>query len=97
MLIEMCLEFSCNYFLLKYLCLLLSLSVFCFIYNVINQCRLIYVITLSCQIGSSPGFEDGVFESSKLMRPAASFYDAYEDCLYIVDSEVFVDLYALSI
>ncbi|KAL5562090.1 hypothetical protein UlMin_031837 [Ulmus minor] len=41
---------------------------------------------LDC-IGSSPGFEDGDFESAKLMRPAASFYDADEDCLYIVDSE----------
>lgn len=41
-----------------------------------------------CQIGSSPGFEDGEFESAKLFRPAASFYDAIEDCLYFVDSEV---------
>ncbi|KAL2557053.1 NHL domain-containing protein [Forsythia ovata] len=38
-------------------------------------------------IGSSPGFEDGEFESAMLMRPAASFYDASEDCLYFVDSE----------
>ncbi|XP_057534951.1 uncharacterized protein LOC130813203 isoform X2 [Amaranthus tricolor] len=38
-------------------------------------------------IGSSPGFEDGDFESAKLMRPAASYYHASEDCLYIVDSE----------
>ncbi|PIN03168.1 hypothetical protein CDL12_24307 [Handroanthus impetiginosus] len=38
-------------------------------------------------IGSSPGFEDGEFESAKLMRPAASFYHADEDCLYFVDSE----------
>ncbi|KAK3021660.1 hypothetical protein RJ639_046384, partial [Escallonia herrerae] len=38
-------------------------------------------------IGSSPGFEDGEFESAKLMRPAASFYHDGEDCLYIVDSE----------
>ncbi|KAG8389096.1 hypothetical protein BUALT_Bualt02G0193700 [Buddleja alternifolia] len=38
-------------------------------------------------IGSSPGFEDGEFENAKLMRPAASFYDASEDCLYFVDSE----------
>ncbi|CAI9774419.1 unnamed protein product [Fraxinus pennsylvanica] len=38
-------------------------------------------------IGSSPGFEDGEFESAKLKRPAASFYDASEDCLYFVDSE----------
>ncbi|XP_068323767.1 uncharacterized protein [Pyrus communis] len=41
---------------------------------------------LDC-IGSSPGFEDGNFESSKLARPAASFYVAAEDCLYFVDSE----------
>ncbi|XAR60981.1 hypothetical protein NMG60_11034547 [Bertholletia excelsa] len=38
-------------------------------------------------IGSAPGFEDGEFESAKLMRPAALFYHAIEDCLYIVDSE----------
>ncbi|XP_021767493.1 uncharacterized protein LOC110731886 [Chenopodium quinoa] len=38
-------------------------------------------------IGSSPGFEDGDFETAKLMRPAASYYHASEDCLYIVDSE----------
>ncbi|KAK6164260.1 hypothetical protein DH2020_001124 [Rehmannia glutinosa] len=38
-------------------------------------------------IGSSPGFEDGEFEIAKLMRPAASFYHASEDCLYFVDSE----------
>ncbi|KVI12311.1 Six-bladed beta-propeller, TolB-like protein [Cynara cardunculus var. scolymus] len=41
---------------------------------------------LDC-IGSSPGFEDGEFESSKIMRPAASVYDAAENCLYFVDSE----------
>ncbi|KAF4370276.1 hypothetical protein G4B88_012960, partial [Cannabis sativa] len=41
---------------------------------------------LDC-IGSSPGFEDGEFESAKLMRPAASFYHDAEDCLYLVDSE----------
>ncbi|PSR94920.1 NHL repeat-containing protein [Actinidia chinensis var. chinensis] len=41
---------------------------------------------LDC-IGSSPGFEDGDFESAKLMRPAASFYHEAEDCLYFVDSE----------
>lgn len=29
---------------------------------------------------------------AKLMRPAASFYDSSEDCLYFVDSEV--NLYA---
>ncbi|KAL2945490.1 Protein SUPPRESSOR OF QUENCHING 1 chloroplastic [Bienertia sinuspersici] len=38
-------------------------------------------------IGSSPGFEDGDFETAKLMRPAASYYQPSEDCLYIVDSE----------
>ncbi|XP_058101541.1 uncharacterized protein LOC131245837 isoform X2 [Magnolia sinica] len=41
---------------------------------------------LDC-IGSSPGSEDGEFESAKLLRPAASFYHADEDCLYFVDSE----------
>ncbi|KAK7836297.1 protein suppressor of quenching 1 [Quercus suber] len=41
---------------------------------------------LDC-IGSSPGFEDGAFESAKLARPAASFYHAVDDCLYFVDSE----------
>ncbi|KAA8550640.1 hypothetical protein F0562_002324 [Nyssa sinensis] len=41
---------------------------------------------LDC-IGSSPGFEDGEFESAKLLCPAASFYHAVEDCLYFVDSE----------
>ncbi|XP_026455238.1 uncharacterized protein LOC113356345 isoform X1 [Papaver somniferum] len=41
---------------------------------------------LDC-IGSSPGFEDGDFESAKLLRPASLFYDAVEDCLYFVDSE----------
>ncbi|XP_015892347.3 uncharacterized protein LOC107426629 isoform X2 [Ziziphus jujuba] len=41
---------------------------------------------LDC-IGSSPGFEDGEFESAKFVRPAASFYHAAEDCLYFVDSE----------
>lgn len=40
------------------------------------------------QIGSSPGFEDGEFESAKLMCPAASFYNAADGCLYFVDSEV---------
>lgn len=41
---------------------------------------------LDC-IGSSPGFEDGVFESAKLMRPLASVYHAADNCLYFVDSE----------
>lgn len=41
---------------------------------------------LDC-IGSSPGFEDGDFEVAKLMRPAASFYQETEDCIYFVDSE----------
>ncbi|KMZ65755.1 hypothetical protein ZOSMA_30G00360 [Zostera marina] len=38
-------------------------------------------------IGSSPGFEDGGFESAELMRPAGSVYHADEDCLYFADSE----------
>ncbi|KAK1420599.1 hypothetical protein QVD17_22318 [Tagetes erecta] len=38
-------------------------------------------------IGSSPGFEDGEFESSKIMRPAALFYHGSDNCLYFVDSE----------
>ncbi|KAK9145987.1 hypothetical protein Sjap_005890 [Stephania japonica] len=41
---------------------------------------------LDC-IGSCPGFEDGEFESAKLLRPAASFYHPHGDCLYVVDSE----------
>ncbi|CAN1269675.1 Protein SUPPRESSOR OF QUENCHING 1, chloroplastic, partial [Linum perenne] len=41
---------------------------------------------LDC-IGGSPGFEDGDFESAKLLRPGASFYDDAEDYLYFVDSE----------
>ncbi|XP_062019533.1 uncharacterized protein LOC133736114 isoform X1 [Rosa rugosa] len=41
---------------------------------------------LDC-IGSSPGFEDGNFESAKMVRPASSLYDAAEDSLYFVDSE----------
>ncbi|MBA0715359.1 hypothetical protein Golax_014260 [Gossypium laxum] len=47
---------------------------------------------LDC-IGSCPGFEDGEFESAKLLRPAASFYHETEDCLYIVDSEVLIDIF----
>ncbi|XP_050906616.1 uncharacterized protein LOC127120250 isoform X2 [Lathyrus oleraceus] len=38
-------------------------------------------------IGSTPGFEDGDFESAKLRRPAGSYYNASEDCLYFLDSE----------
>ncbi|KFK38162.1 hypothetical protein AALP_AA3G076900 [Arabis alpina] len=38
-------------------------------------------------IGCFPGFEDGEFESAKMLRPAATLYDEEEDCLYIVDSE----------
>jgi hypothetical protein len=51
-----------------------------------------YVYTFMCliQIGSSPGFEDGDFESAKLRRPAGSYYHATEDCLYFVDSEVYI-------
>lgn len=48
-----------------------------------------------CQIGSFPGFEDGDFESAKLVCPASSFYHAAEDCLYIADSEVCIDEYLL--
>lgn len=40
------------------------------------------------QIGCFPGFEDGEFESAKMLRPAATLYDEEDDCLYIVDSEV---------
>uniref|UniRef100_A0A0E0QE21 NHL repeat-containing protein 2 n=1 Tax=Oryza rufipogon TaxID=4529 RepID=A0A0E0QE21_ORYRU len=43
--------------------------------------------TILDYIGCSPGFEDGEFESAKFLRPAASFYNTAEDCLYIVDSE----------
>ncbi|XP_006659803.3 uncharacterized protein LOC102707513 isoform X2 [Oryza brachyantha] len=43
--------------------------------------------TILDYIGCSPGFEDGEFESAKFLRPAASFYNATEDCLYVVDSE----------
>ncbi|KAK8701965.1 hypothetical protein V6N13_020339 [Hibiscus sabdariffa] len=32
-------------------------------------------------------FEDGEFDSAKLLRPAASFYNDTDDCLYIIDSE----------
>nr|GMC46682.1 uncharacterized protein LOC109190975 isoform X4 [Ipomoea batatas] len=39
-------------------------------------------------IGSSPVFEDGDFESAKLMRPAAFFYHVADNCLYIADSEL---------
>ncbi|CAN4092291.1 unnamed protein product [Withania somnifera] len=38
-------------------------------------------------IGSSPGYEEGEFESAKLRRPTASFYHGTENCLYFVDSE----------
>ncbi|KAL5099439.1 hypothetical protein RYX36_003766 [Vicia faba] len=38
-------------------------------------------------IGSTPGLEDGDFESAKLRRPAGSYYNATEDCLYFLDSE----------
>lgn len=41
---------------------------------------------LDC-IGSSPGFEDGEFESAKVRRPAGSYYHATDNCLYFVDSE----------
>lgn len=38
-------------------------------------------------IGCFPGFEDGDFESAKMLRPTGTLYDEAEDCLYIVDSE----------
>ncbi|CAA6660529.1 unnamed protein product [Spirodela intermedia] len=41
---------------------------------------------LDC-IGCSPGFEDGDFDSSKMLRPAGSLYHDGEDCLYFVDTE----------
>lgn len=41
---------------------------------------------LDC-IGSSPGFEDGPFETAKIYRPASSFFSADQDCLYFADSE----------
>lgn len=45
-------------------------------------------INFVLQIGSSPGFVDSDFESAKLWRPAASFYNVSDGCLYFVDSEV---------
>lgn len=56
------------------------------------KCRIFELVFLYCfcQIGSSPGFEDGGFESAELMRPAGSVYHADEDCLYFADSEVFI-------
>ncbi|KAJ3687051.1 hypothetical protein LUZ61_016215 [Rhynchospora tenuis] len=42
---------------------------------------------LDCIGGSSPGFEDGEFEYSKLSCPTASYYFDTTDCLYFVDSE----------
>ncbi|KAH9311029.1 hypothetical protein KI387_026064, partial [Taxus chinensis] len=41
---------------------------------------------LDC-IGSSPGFEDGPFETAKIWRPASSVFRADQDCLYFADSE----------
>ncbi|CAA7396880.1 unnamed protein product [Spirodela intermedia] len=41
---------------------------------------------LDC-IGCSPGFEDGDFDSSKMLRPAGSLYHDGEDCLYFLDTE----------
>ncbi|XP_057835424.2 uncharacterized protein LOC131045794 isoform X2 [Cryptomeria japonica] len=41
---------------------------------------------LDC-IGSSPGFEDGPFETAKLCRPASSIFRADQDCLYFADAE----------
>ncbi|EOA29702.1 hypothetical protein CARUB_v10016474mg [Capsella rubella] len=42
---------------------------------------------ISDSIGCFPGFEDGEFESAKMLRPTGTLYDEEEDCLYIVDSE----------
>ncbi|KAK8968482.1 hypothetical protein KSP40_PGU012881 [Platanthera guangdongensis] len=38
-------------------------------------------------IGSSPGFVDADFEAVKLCRPAGSFFNVLDGCLYFVDSE----------
>ncbi|KAL4573832.1 hypothetical protein LXL04_020651 [Taraxacum kok-saghyz] len=46
-----------------------------------------FFLTQITTIGSSPGFEDGEFESSKIMRPASLLYHDDDDCLYFVDSE----------
>lgn len=63
------------------------------VYSQVSLGAYFYTSIFLCQIGSSPGFEDGEFESAKLLRPAASFYDAAEDCLYFVDSEVCINFW----
>lgn len=74
--------FASDNFRVEYELLLCLNSLVCI--KGVHKCKSV----LSSQIGSSPGFEDGEFEMAKLMRPAASFYDSSEDCLYFVDSEV---------
>lgn len=59
--------------------------------------RYIYTFVSLLQIGSTPGFEDGDFESAKLRRPAGSYYNASEDCLYFLDSEVCIWIYTIII
>jgi hypothetical protein len=58
-----------------------------------------YICTFMCllQVGSSPGFEDGDFESAKLRRPAGSYYHAIKNCLYFLDSEVCICIYTIII
>lgn len=62
----------------------------CSLHMVFLWCRVIKLnwLTLFFQIGCSPGFEDGDFDSSKVLRPAGSVYHDGEDCLYFVDTEV---------
>ncbi|KAL7606447.1 hypothetical protein Lser_V15G18817 [Lactuca serriola] len=52
---------------------------------------------LILMIGSSLGFEDGDFESSKIIRPAALFYHNEDDSLYFVDSEYFETLWIMDL
>lgn len=54
-----------------------------------------YILLSLLQIGSSPGFEDGDFESAKLRRPAGSYYHATDNCLYFLDSEVCIWMYMI--
>ncbi|KAL7607965.1 hypothetical protein Lser_V15G14076 [Lactuca serriola] len=48
-------------------------------------------------IGSSLGFEDGEFESSKIIRPATLFYHNQDDSFYFVDSEYFETLWIMDL
>ncbi|KAE8692165.1 ABC transporter C family member 13 [Hibiscus syriacus] len=57
-------------------------------------------LSMQCKVKNTSvhnlqSFEDGEFESAKLLRPAASFYHDSEDCLYIVDSEVLINIIGL--